>query len=47
MKRMDPSFNEKTLGYTSFSAFLKSRDSIAELDETNPVRLVRLVPGRR
>jgi hypothetical protein len=42
MKRMDPSFSEKALGYRSFSDFVKSRDTVAELDETNPVRLVRL-----
>jgi uncharacterized LabA/DUF88 family protein len=44
MKRMDPSFSEKALGYRSFSDFVKSRDTIADLDETNPVRLVRLQP---
>jgi uncharacterized LabA/DUF88 family protein len=42
MKRMDPSFSEKALGYRSFSDFVKSRDSVAELDETDPVRLIRL-----
>lgn len=46
MKRMDPSFSEKALGYRSFSDFVKSREAIAELDETNPVRLVRLNPAR-
>jgi uncharacterized LabA/DUF88 family protein len=45
MKRMDPSFSEKALGYRSFSDFVKSREAVAELDETNPVRLVRLNPG--
>jgi NYN domain/OST-HTH/LOTUS domain len=44
MKRMDPSFSEKALGYRSFSDFVKSRESVAELDETNPARLVRLNP---
>jgi hypothetical protein len=44
MKRMDPSFSEKALGYRSFSDFVKSRQAVAELDETNPVRLVRLNP---
>jgi hypothetical protein len=44
MKRMDPSFSEKALGYRSFSDFVKSRHDLAELDETDPVRLVRLVP---
>ncbi len=45
MKRMDPSFSERALGYRSFSDFVKSRAAIAELDETNPVRLIRLTPG--
>jgi len=42
MRRMDPSFSEKALGYRSFSEFLKSRDEIAELEETGHERLVRL-----
>lgn len=42
MRRMDPSFSEKGLGYRSFSDFLKSRDDIAELEETGHERLVRL-----
>jgi hypothetical protein len=45
MRRMDPSFSEKALGYRSFSDFVKSREAIAELDETDPVRLVRLNPA--
>jgi NYN domain-containing protein/OST-HTH/LOTUS domain-containing protein len=44
MKRMDPSFSERALGYRSFSDFLRSRDTVAELDETTPVRRVRLKP---
>ncbi|HEY9244858.1 MAG TPA: NYN domain-containing protein [Streptosporangiaceae bacterium] len=46
MRRMDPSFSERALGYRSFSDFVKSRDDIAELDETDPVRLIRLNPAR-
>lgn len=42
MRRMDPSFSEKGLGYRSFSDFLKSRDDIAELEETGHERLIRL-----
>jgi uncharacterized LabA/DUF88 family protein len=42
MRRMDPSFSERALGYRSFTDFVKSRAAIAELDETNPARLVRL-----
>jgi uncharacterized LabA/DUF88 family protein len=45
MKRMDPSFSEKSLGYRSFSDFVRSREAVAELDETKPARLVRLSPG--
>jgi uncharacterized LabA/DUF88 family protein len=44
MRRMDPSFSEKALGYRSFSDFVKSRQGVAELDQTNRVRLVRLNP---
>lgn len=41
MKRMDPSFSEKALGFRSFSDFVKARESIAELEETGHERLVR------
>lgn len=46
MKRMDPSFNEKALGFKSFSDFVTSRDAVAELDDRNSARLVRLAPNR-
>ncbi|MGC5222933.1 NYN domain-containing protein [Micromonospora sp. DT81.3] len=42
MRRMDPSFSEKALGFRSFSDFLKEREAIAELEETGHVLLVRL-----
>jgi hypothetical protein len=42
MKRMDPSFSEKALGFRTFSDFVKARESIAELEETGHERLVRL-----
>ena len=42
MKRMDPSFSEKSLGLKSFSDFLRSRTDVGELDETSTTRLVRL-----
>src|SRR5215472_5887451 len=45
MRRMDPSFSEKALGYRSFTDFVKSRASVAELDETDPGRLIRLNPA--
>ena len=42
MKRMDPSFSEKSLGFRSFSDFLRSRSDIVDLDETSTTRTVRL-----
>jgi uncharacterized LabA/DUF88 family protein len=42
MKRMDPSFSEKSLGFRSFSDFLRSRTEVVELDESSTTRLVRL-----
>ncbi|MEE6138603.1 NYN domain-containing protein [Mycobacterium sp. 050128] len=42
MKRMDPSFSEKALGFKSFSDFLRSRSQLVDLDETSTTRLVRL-----
>ncbi len=36
MKRMDPSFSEKSLGFKSFSDFsLRSRADVVELDESS------------
>jgi len=45
MRRMDPSFSERALGYRSFSDFVKSREAVAELDEASTARLVRLNPA--
>jgi len=42
MKRMDPSFSEKALGFKSFSDFLRSRSDLVDLDETSTTRMVRL-----
>ena len=42
MKRMDPSFSEKALGFRSFSDFLRSRADVVDLDETSTTRLVKL-----
>ncbi|MEO3760979.1 NYN domain-containing protein [Mycobacterium sp. B14F4] len=42
MKRMDPSFTEKSLGFRSFSDFLRSRTDLVELDESSTIRMVRL-----
>ncbi|WP_233198155.1 MULTISPECIES: NYN domain-containing protein [unclassified Cryobacterium] len=42
MRRMDPSFNEKPLGFRSFTDFLSSRSDLSELKEDGPQRLIRL-----
>lgn len=42
MRRMDPSFSEKSLGFRSFSDFLRSRSDVVDLDETSTTRMVRL-----
>lgn len=44
MRRMDPSFNEKPLGFRSFSDFLAAHTDLAELKEDGPQRLIRLRP---
>jgi hypothetical protein len=44
MKRMDPSFSERSLGFKSFSDFLRSRTDLVELDESSTTRMVRLRP---
>ena len=41
MKRMDPSFSEKSLGFRSFSDFLRSRSDVVDLDESSTTRMVR------
>ena len=45
MRRMDPSFNEKPLGFRSFTDFLTSRSDVAELAEEGSQRLIRLRPA--
>jgi uncharacterized LabA/DUF88 family protein len=42
MKRMNPSFSEKSLGFKSFSDFLRSRNDVVDLDESSTTRMVRL-----
>lgn len=46
MKRMDPSFSEKALGYRSFSDFIKSRSDLVELDDSSTAQMLRLAPTR-
>ncbi|MFF2273631.1 NYN domain-containing protein [Agromyces sp. NPDC058136] len=45
MMRMDPSFQERRLGFASFTEFLKSRGGVVELDETGRGR-VRIRPRK-
>jgi len=42
MKRLESSFDEKTLGFRSFTDFVKSRDAGVELEEDGQARKVRL-----
>lgn len=42
MKRMDPVFNEKSLGHKTFSDFVTARDALVELREEGQARLLRL-----
>jgi uncharacterized LabA/DUF88 family protein len=44
MKRIDPSFNEKSLGFKSFSDFIKSRKKVVELVENGQERRLKLRP---
>ncbi len=43
MKRMDPKFSEKALGFSSFTKFLESRPKVVEVREEGQSRMVRLV----
>ncbi|GLI27023.1 hypothetical protein ARHIZOSPH14_12650 [Agromyces rhizosphaerae] len=45
MLRMDPGFQERRLGFGSFTDFLKSRGGVVEVDETPPHR-VRIRPKK-
>jgi hypothetical protein len=42
MKRLESSFDEKTLGFKSFTDFIRSRDAVAEMREDGQNRSVRL-----
>src|SRR6188472_3270414 len=47
IKRLDPSFSEKALGHKSFSDFVKAHPTVAEVDESGNIVLIRLAPARR
>ena len=42
MKRMDPSFHEKSLGYSSFTDFVKSRSRLVEVEKASNGQRIRL-----
>ncbi len=42
IRRLDPSFNERMLGYKTFTDFVKSRNSLVEVRTDGQERLVRL-----
>ena len=46
MLRMDPSFQERKLGFASFTDFLKSRGGVVELDESSGQNRVRIRPKK-
>lgn len=39
MLRMDPSFQERALGFATFTDFLRSRASVVEIDDDGPIRV--------
>jgi uncharacterized LabA/DUF88 family protein len=42
MRRLDPSFSERPLGFRSFTDFIKSRADVVELGESGQERMLRL-----
>ncbi len=44
IKRLDPSFHEKSIGYSSFSDFVKSRSGFAEVNNSSNAVKVRMRP---
>jgi uncharacterized LabA/DUF88 family protein len=45
IKRLDPAFSEKALGHKSFTDFVKAHPSVAEVDESSNIVLIRLAPS--
>jgi uncharacterized LabA/DUF88 family protein len=43
MLRLDPAFSEKSLGFTSFTAFIKSRSKLVDLQEQGLNRSLKLI----
>ncbi len=47
LRRLDPSFSEKSLGFKTFTDFLRAYQSVAEIDESTNIVRVRLVADKR
>jgi uncharacterized LabA/DUF88 family protein len=47
IKRLDPAFSEKALGHKSFTDFVKAHPTVAEVDESSNIVVIRLVPAKR
>ncbi|MFC0678390.1 NYN domain-containing protein [Lysobacter korlensis] len=47
MRRINPSFNEKLLGFSSFSDFVRSRNDVAEVQIDGLLRHIRLRPAEQ
>jgi hypothetical protein len=47
VRRLDPAFSEKALGFKSFTDFVKAHPTVAEVDESTNIVLIRLVPAQR
>ncbi|WES64876.1 NYN domain-containing protein [Microbacter sp. GSS18] len=47
LRRMDPSFSEKSLGHKSFTDYIAAHPKVAEVKEDGNVRLIRLAAERR
>jgi uncharacterized LabA/DUF88 family protein len=47
MRRINPSFNEKLLGFSSFTDFVRSRDEVADVQVEGQHRSIRLRPAEQ
>jgi len=47
IKRLDPAFSERAFGHKSFTDFVKAHPSVAEVDESTNIVLIRLAGDRR
>ncbi|MDE0545847.1 NYN domain-containing protein [Microbacterium sp. C7(2022)] len=47
IKRLDPAFSEKALGFKSFTDFVKAHPKVAEMDESGNIVQIRLISDSR